>query len=46
MSFEIEYETVLHLKALTRGMEHTSRHGHGSILTVLKTKLKSPHFAS
>ena len=44
MPLEVECHTVPHLKALTRGIDHTSRHGHGSILTLQKTSLKSTHF--
>ena len=30
MPLEIECHTVPHLKALTRGIDYTSGHGHGS----------------
>ena len=47
MPFEVECLTVPHLKALTRGIDHTSGHGHGSTFTLQKkNSLKSTHFAS
>ena len=46
MPLEVECHIVPHLKALTRGINHTSGHERDSTFTLQKISLKSPHFAS
>ena len=46
MPLQVEFHTVLYLKGLTRGIEHTNRHGCGSNFTLHQIRLKSIHFAS
>ena len=46
MPFEVECHTVPHLKALTRGIEHSSGHGQANIFSWQNISLKSTHFTS
>ena len=46
MPLEIKHHTVLHLKALTRGIEHRSGYGQANIFRWQKISLKSTHFTS
>ena len=46
MPLEVECHTIPHLKALIRGIEQASGHGHGSTFTLQEISLKRTHFAS
>ena len=46
MPHEVECHTVPHLKALTRGIEHSSGYGRANIFRWQKISLKITHFTS
>ena len=46
MPLDVERHTVPHLKALTRGIEHSGGHGRASIFRWQKNTLKTTHFTS